>query len=169
MERERHRFGPVEAPSFTAGRKRGRSARRVPILDELAQHVERRPADRAREAGRRAQRRAARPDVDALCSKAPGRHTLERVDEPGERDLRRVAYEQVDVVRLAVDLVKIGLEVRADGVEDLVQPLVGSGIEDATAVLRDEHEVRVQQVNDVPPPPKLGWCHAVRPSTIDGP
>lgn len=93
--------------------------------------------------------------VDALrvlLAQQAGGDALERADHPGQSDLRGIVHEQVDMVRLAVELGQLGPEVAAHLGRDLFaagEDLVGEG---RTPVLGDEDQMGVQGVDDATTP-----------------
>jgi len=123
------------------------------LLDVLTQDRYGRPADRPGEVGRGPQ--AVRPPVMAreageLLPHPPGRHALEGVDQPRQGDLGREVHQQVNVVRLAVELAELALEAGAHVPHDLLQPLKVASGEHWVPVLRDEDQVRVEHEDTVP-------------------
>ena len=79
-----------------------------------------------------------------------GRHALEGVDERRERNLRWVLDQEVNVVRLEVRLNQRALEVDAHLPPALPQDLENSGRDDLPPILRDEDQVSIEVVDDVP-------------------
>src|SRR5271165_4513489 len=86
-----------------------------------------------------------------VCLPDPhGRHALEGVDEHRERNLRLVFDQEVYVVGLEVRLNHHTLEVDTHLSPALPQDLEDPGRNDPAAVLRDEDQVSIEVVDDVP-------------------
>jgi len=100
--------------------------------------------------------------LGAEVPQATTRHALEAVDELRERDGRRVGDEQVDVIVRARALYKLGPEVAAHLGEDAPKVADREVREHVAAVFRDEDQMCMKGVNDVPAPANV---HVAAPET----
>lgn len=134
------------------------------LFDVLLDDRQRRATAGPGEVGTRPEPAVHDEAVDAageLLPQVAGGHALERVHQGRQGDLRRVVHQKVHVILFTVELDQVRAEVGTDVPHDLFAARQHVVVEDFTPVLCDEHQMRVQVVDDVTAPANISiWFPA---------